>query len=111
MESLQLNDPGGSLRSTPATLVLVSPELGEEPKRMRKTRMVWTMLASEFMNKDFRVPPGTVIFKAADLGRAAKENSPVAKLAKSFGGQPKVLATSATVGMKSSAARLIIVES
>ena len=40
------------------------------------------------------------------LRRAAKENLPVAKLAKSFGGQPKVLATSATVGMNSSAARL-----
>jgi hypothetical protein len=37
---------------------------------------------------------------------AAKENLPVAELAKSFGGQPKVLATSATVGMNSSAARL-----
>ena len=37
------------------------------------------------------------------FGRATKENVPVAKLAKSFGGPPKVLATSATVDMKSSA--------
>jgi hypothetical protein len=46
-----------------------------------------------------------------------KENLPVAKLAKSFGGQPiedppwwKVSATSATVGMNSSAARLTVRE-
>jgi hypothetical protein len=69
------------------------------------------MFASELKKKGFRVPHQTVIVEAAGSGRAAKENSPVAKLAKSFGGQPKVLATSATVGMKSSAARLIIVES
>ena len=50
--------------------------------------------------------------------RAARENLPVqrvkrffhtlvAKLAKSFGGRPKVLATSATLGMNSSADRLL----
>ena len=38
--------------------------------------------------------------------RSAGENLPVAKLAKSFGNHPKVSATSATVGMISSAARL-----
>jgi hypothetical protein len=38
------------------------------------------------------------------FGQAAKENLPVAELAKSFGGQPEVLATSATVGVNSSAA-------
>jgi len=38
--------------------------------------------------------------------RAAKEGLLVAKLAKSIGGQPKVLANSATTGMNSSAARL-----
>ena len=40
------------------------------------------------------------------LRRAAKESLPVAKLAKSFGGQPKDLATSAAVGRDSSAACL-----
>ena len=58
------------------------------------------------------VPNGFVLTTAAfdeaehDVTRAEKEKIPVAKLAKSFGGQPKVLATSATVGMNSSAARL-----
>ena len=40
------------------------------------------------------------------LRRAVGENVPVAKLAKSFGNQPKVSATSATADMISSAARL-----
>jgi hypothetical protein len=37
--------------------------------------------------------------------RASKKNSPVAEVAKSFGGRPKVWATSATVGTNPSAAR------
>ena len=40
------------------------------------------------------------------IGRSAGENLPVAKLAESFGNRPKVSATSATLGMVSSAARL-----
>jgi hypothetical protein len=38
--------------------------------------------------------------------RAAEQNLPVVKLADNLGGQPKVLATSAAVGMRSSSARL-----